>query len=71
MDENAKTQHDQTRLEYQAILDNASLGIAFTRDITYLHCNQRLGDMFGWQGSELFRQPTHILYPSPQAYAEL
>ncbi|MFZ2855765.1 MAG: EAL domain-containing protein [Rhodocyclaceae bacterium] len=58
-------------LEYQAILDNASLGIAFTRDRTFLRCNQRFGEMFGWHSDELIGQPTHILYPSPEAFAEL
>ena len=61
----------QTLLEYQAILDNASLGITFTRNRTFLHCNERFSEMFGWQSSELVGRPTQMLYPSPEAYAEL
>ncbi|HYD59094.1 MAG TPA: diguanylate cyclase [Noviherbaspirillum sp.] len=58
-------------LEYQAILDNASLGITFTRNRTFLHCNQRFSEMFGWQSNELLGQPTSIVYPSQEAYDAL
>jgi diguanylate cyclase (GGDEF)-like protein/PAS domain S-box-containing protein len=60
-----------TLLEYQAILDNASLGITFTRNRTFLHCNERFSEMFGWPRDELVGQSTQILYPSPEAYAAL
>ncbi|OGB27553.1 MAG: hypothetical protein A3I66_06665 [Burkholderiales bacterium RIFCSPLOWO2_02_FULL_57_36] len=60
-----------TLLEYQAILDNASLGITFTRNQTFLHCNTRFSEMFGWTSHELIGQPTGILYPSPEAFAQL
>ena len=61
----------QTLLEYQAILDNTVLGITFTRAQKFLHCNAYFSDMFGWTSVELVGQPTSILYPSPEAYAEL
>jgi len=61
----------QLLLEYQAILENASLGITFTRKRIFLHCNQRFSEMFGWPSKELVGQPTHIVYPSMQAYEEL
>ncbi|MES2071860.1 MAG: diguanylate cyclase [Pseudomonadota bacterium] len=61
----------QTLLEYQAILDNASLGITFTRDRAFLHCNERFSEMFGWSSKELIGQPTSIAYPSIEAYQEL
>jgi len=60
----------RTLLEYQAILDNASLGITLTRRRNFLHCNQRFSEMFGWRSDELIRQPTDTLYPSPQAYQD-
>lgn len=60
----------QTLLEYQAILENASLGITFTRKHAFLHCNQRFSEMFGWTSDELMHQPTDILYPSPDIYQE-
>ena len=58
-------------LEYQAILDNASLGITFTRDRTFLHCNERFSEMYGWKSEELVGQPTAIVYPSQEAFDEL
>ncbi|HTD02678.1 diguanylate cyclase domain-containing protein [Undibacterium sp.] len=61
----------QTLLEYQAILDNASLGITFTRNRVFLHCNERFSEMFGWTSKELIGQPTSIAYPSPDAYRDL
>jgi diguanylate cyclase (GGDEF)-like protein/PAS domain S-box-containing protein len=61
----------QTLLEYQAILDNASLGITFTRKRRFLHCNRRFSEMFGWSSDELHQHSTEILYPSKEAYEEL
>lgn len=61
----------QTLLEYQAILDNASLGITFTRNRTFLHCNDRFSEMFGWPSDELVGRPTSIVYPSPEAFEAL
>jgi PAS domain S-box-containing protein len=60
----------QTLFEYQAILDNASLGITFTRGRTYLHCNARFSEMFGWPNKEFVGQAVHIVFPSSEAYEE-
>jgi diguanylate cyclase (GGDEF)-like protein/PAS domain S-box-containing protein len=68
-DSEARLRH--TLLEYQAILDNASLGITFTCKHKFLHCNQRFSEMFGWPSEELSQQSTDILYPSQDAYTEL
>ncbi|GAB3541756.1 hypothetical protein GCM10027343_12700 [Noviherbaspirillum agri] len=56
-------------MEYQAILENASLGITFTRKHAFLHCNPRFSEMFGWSSDELKNQPTEILYPSEASAA--
>ena len=61
----------QTLLEYQAILENAWVGIAFTRDRKLLHCNPRFSELFGWQHGELQGQPGRVVYPSDEAYAEV
>lgn len=61
----------QTLLEYQAILDNASLGITFTRNRTFLHCNDRFSEMFGWPSNELVGRSTSIVYPSAEAFEAL
>jgi diguanylate cyclase (GGDEF)-like protein/PAS domain S-box-containing protein len=58
-------------LEYQAILDNASVGIVFTRNRTFQHCNEQFAQMFGWTVADLIGQPTITLYPSQEAFAEL
>ncbi len=55
----------------QAILDNATVGIMFTRDRTYQRINRRAAEMFGWPLEELTGQATPILFPSAEAYAEL
>lgn len=62
---------NQLLLEHQAILDNVSLAITFTRKRRFLHCNQRFSEMFGWSSDELTQQTTDTLYPTPQAFAEL
>ena len=58
----------QTLLEYQAILENASVGILFTRDRKVLHCNPRASEIYGWPQGELVGQPGSVFYPSQEAY---
>ncbi|WP_168163374.1 EAL domain-containing protein [Curvibacter sp. PAE-UM] len=58
----------QTLLEYQAILENASVGILFTRDRKVLHCNPRSSEIYGWPHGELVGQPGSVFYPSQEAY---
>jgi diguanylate cyclase (GGDEF)-like protein/PAS domain S-box-containing protein len=60
-----------TLLEYQAILDNAVLGITFTRGQKFLRCNKHFSEIFGWASTDLIGQPTSILYPSLEAFAKL
>ena len=37
-----------TQLEYEALLANASIGIAFTRDKRFFLCNPKFAEMFGY-----------------------
>lgn len=67
----AEEQRRQLLLEYQALLDNAAVGITFTRDRTFLHCNERFGEMFGWPAQELVGQPTLVVYPDVLAFDTL
>jgi diguanylate cyclase (GGDEF)-like protein/PAS domain S-box-containing protein len=60
-----------TLLEYQAILENASVGIILTRDRVVQHCNRRASEIFGWPHGELVGQSGSVFYPSPEAYAEM
>ncbi|MDP3701854.1 MAG: EAL domain-containing protein [Hylemonella sp.] len=62
---------EQTLLEYQAILENASVGILFTRDRKVLHCNPRFSEIYGWPHGELVGQPGSVFYLSEQSYAEM
>jgi diguanylate cyclase (GGDEF)-like protein/PAS domain S-box-containing protein len=56
------------QLEYKAILANASIGIAFTRDRKFTLCNPRFAEMFGWNAEELIGQPGEVVYPSRESY---
>ena len=60
-----------TQLEYEALLANASIGIAFTRERRFFLCNQRFAEMFGYAPDELIGQPGEVVYPSPESYAAL
>jgi diguanylate cyclase (GGDEF)-like protein/PAS domain S-box-containing protein len=56
------------QLEYKAILANASIGIAFTRERRFTLCNPKFADMLGWQAGELIDQPGEVVYPSRESY---
>ena len=56
------------QLEYKAILANASIGIAFTRDRKFTLCNPKFAEMFGWRADELIGQPGDVVYPSRESY---
>ena len=60
-----------TQLEYEAVLANASIGIAFTRDRKFFLCNPRFAEMFGWAQAELIGQSGEVVYPSPESYQAL
>jgi diguanylate cyclase (GGDEF)-like protein/PAS domain S-box-containing protein len=59
------------QLEYKAILANASIGIAFTRDRKFTLCNPKFAEMLGWKAEELIGQPGDIVYPSRESYEAL
>ena len=60
-----------TLLEYEAVLANASIGIAFTRERRFSLCNARFAAMLGYAPEELVGQPGEIVYPSAESYAAL
>ncbi|HZE61629.1 MAG TPA: EAL domain-containing protein, partial [Burkholderiales bacterium] len=60
-----------TQLEYEALLANASIGIAFTRERRVFLCNPRFAEMFGWSADELIGQPGEVMYPSRESYDAL
>ena len=61
----------QTLLEYRAILENASVGILFTRDRKVLHCNPRVNEIFGYAEGELQGQPGRVFYLSDTDYTRM
>lgn len=66
------TQRKQTEHKYAAILENASIGILFTRDRKVLHCNPNLAHIFGWASAEeLFGKPGSVFWPTPEDYLEI
>jgi len=69
--EDTAGQWRQTLLEYQAILENAWIGIVFTRDRKVLHCNPRFSEIFGWPHGELDGLSGVLLYPSAEDYSVL
>ena len=53
---------NRIRLEQQAILDNALVGIAFVRDRIIQRCNQGFEQILGYDDGELIQQATRRLY---------
>ncbi|PWF42920.1 sensor domain-containing protein [Massilia glaciei] len=58
----------QLLLEQKAILDNASVGILFTRGGVMMSCNPRMAEMFGYARGEMTGRPALEVFPSPGAY---
>jgi PAS domain S-box-containing protein len=65
------TRGERERLEREAILTNASIGIALTRDREFQLANPKFEQMFGWSAGELVGQPGHVTCVDMAAYAEL
>ncbi|HEY8249437.1 MAG TPA: EAL domain-containing protein [Burkholderiales bacterium] len=60
-----------TQLEYEALLANLSIGIAFTRERCFFLCNPKFAEMFGYESSELIGMPGEAVYPSRESYLAL
>ncbi len=61
----------QSLLELRAILDNATVGIMFTRNRQVVQANARVAEMFGYQCNDLIGLSGTELFPSLAAYEEL
>jgi diguanylate cyclase (GGDEF)-like protein/PAS domain S-box-containing protein len=61
----------QALLKYEAILNNASVGIAFTRERVFQHANPAFEDMFGWPRGGMVGQPGIAVWGSQQEYEEM
>jgi PAS domain S-box-containing protein len=62
------TNNERSRLEGDAILDNASVGIALVRERRLERVNPQFEAMFGRAPGSLAGQPTGILFPDASGY---
>jgi PAS domain S-box-containing protein len=62
------TESERQRLEREAILDSASVGIAVTRGGFFVIANRRLEEMLGWPPGGLAGQPTSVNWADPVAF---
>ena len=62
------TATERERLINRAILENASIGIAYTRDRTFQAANPCFETMFGWAPGTLVGQPGSVVWPDDTAY---
>ena len=58
----------QTLLEQKAILDNASVGILFSKGGVMMSCNPRMAEMFGYSREEMTGLPAAEVFPSLEMY---
>ena len=65
------TDSERTRLEHQAILQNASIGIAFTRGQRFVQANPYFERILGWPQGALAGMPAELVWPSEEDYAEV
>ncbi len=65
------TAQERSRLERDAILQNASIGIAVTREQRFVLTNPRFDQMYGWPEGELAGQPGSVVWVSDAEYAAL
>ena len=56
-------------LELNAIFENATVGIVFTRNRKLMQANRLCAEMFGYDLEAFIGQPALILYESPEAYS--
>ena len=65
------TDSERAQLEREAILANASVGIAVTRDSRFVLANRCFEDMFCWPPGQLLGQSGAAVWSSPQEHADL
>ena len=65
------TESERAELEHQAILQRATIGIAFTRQGLFVRANWRFEHMLGWDGGGLAGQPGGVMWCSAEETAEV
>ncbi len=61
---------ERRRLQYEAVLSNAMVGIATTTHRIFQITNARFEEIFGWSSASLIGMPASVIWPSSQAYEE-
>jgi PAS domain S-box-containing protein len=64
------TERERQRLEREAILANASIGIAVTRQQCFVLANRHFEQIFGWGAGELIGQPCSAAWLDDEDHAE-
>ncbi|MFG6464419.1 PAS domain S-box protein [Roseateles sp. DXS20W] len=62
------SESERTRLVHGAILENASIGIALTRDQQFVLANPRVEAMFGWERGALLGQHGSVVWPTVEEW---
>jgi PAS domain S-box-containing protein len=65
------TETERERLEREAILFNASVGIAVTRGRRFVLANRHFEQIYGWASGELVGQPDTVVWHNAQDHAEV
>ena len=65
------TATERTRLEREAILETAAIGIAVTRERRFVLANPFFEQIYGWPPGGLVGQPARVVWTSDQAYDDL
>ncbi len=65
------SEKERERLEREAILANASIGIAVTRQQRFVLANRHFEEIYGWGPGELQGQPGVAVWGSAEDYAEV
>ena len=55
-------------IEQKAILDNASIGILFSKGQIVRNCNRRMAEMFGYAIEDMVGMPASDMFPSHEKY---
>jgi len=63
------SESSRVRLEREAMLANASVGIAFTRDRRFVLVNAQMEAMYGWPPGTLTGQPGEVIWADEADYA--
>ena len=65
------TESERTRMQHTAILERASIGIAFTRANRFVEANPFFERMFGWELGGLANQPDSVIWPNDDDHREI